>query len=171
MSESVTATTNIGTSDALQSEFSMGQEYGGGIIFFLDSSGQHGLIAAKADYDTSVPWYNGVYYTTKARGVALGTGANNTRKIIVALGNTGMYAAKVCHDYRGGGYTDWFLPSQNELNLMYKRKASIGGFVTGWYWSSTESDFKYAWGEYFGNGYLRLFDKKSGFFVRPVRAF
>lgn len=169
---SETTTAGNTSSGAAQSiTFTIGQEYGGGIIFYLDSSRQHGLIAAKTDLDTTAAWYNGTYYTTKARGIAPGTGAINTWKIIHSYGETGNYAALACHNYHGGGYNDWFLPSKNELNLMYKRKDIIGGFVTGYYWSSTESDFKYAWSQYFGFGYQGLNDKKYSFFVRPVRAF
>jgi hypothetical protein len=173
-------TITVPSSEAIQQEISteqiaagisLGQEYGGGIVFYLDSTRQHGLIAAKSDADTVVAWYNTVYYQTNARAAAIGSGARNTRKIIDALGNSGTYAAKVCQDYRGGGYSDWFLPSKNELNLLYKRKAVVGNLISGYYWSSTESDFKYAWSQYFGFGYQGLNDKKFAFFVRPVRAF
>lgn len=170
LQESVTAQDASAAGDAAVT-YTLGQEYGGGVIFYLDSTRQHGLIAAIADLDTTAAWYNGTYYTTKARGIAPGTGAVNTWKIIHALGETGNYAALACHNYRGGGQIDWYLPSKNELNLMYKRKDIIGGFVTGYYWSSTESDFKYAWSQYFGFGYQGLNDKKFAFFVRPVRAF
>lgn len=159
------------STEEIAAGISLGQEYGGGIIFYLDSTGQHGLIAAKSDADTVLAWYNTVYYQTNTRAAAIGSGASNTRKIINALGNSGTYAAKVCQDYRGGGYSDWFLPSKNELNLLYKRRAVVGNLISGYYWSSTESDFKYAWSQYFGFGYQGLNDKKFAFFVRPVRAF
>jgi len=154
-----------------QPTLSIGDQYGGGIIFFLDSTGQHGLVAALHDMDTTSSWYNQVYWLVNARATGIGKGAVNTRKIINALGNTGSYAAKICIDYRGGGYADWFLPSKGELNLMYKKQAIIGGFVSGYYWSSTESDYKYAWSQFFGFGYQGIYDKKFGFFVRPVRIF
>ncbi len=151
--------------------FSIGIEYGGGIIFFIDSTGEHGLIAAPKDMDTIVSWYNQVYWFARARGTGIGKGATNTQKIISALGDSGVYAAKICADYSGGGYTDWFLPSKGELNLLYKRKEIVGGFISGYYWSSTEADYKYAWSQYFGFGYQGLNDKKFAFFVRAVRAF
>ncbi len=63
--------------------FSVGQSYGGGIIFWIDASGQHGLIADKTDTNYRMIWWGDRYYLlTGATGTAIGTGAANTQKII-----------------------------------------------------------------------------------------
>ena len=61
----------------------------------------------------------------------------------------GNFAAKVCADFQGGGYGDWYLPSKSELNLMYNQKDVIGGFANALYWSSTEYNIGFAWEQYF----------------------
>jgi uncharacterized repeat protein (TIGR02543 family) len=106
----------------------------------------------------------------------IGTGASNTDKIVTELG-AGTYAAKVCADYsvtvNGVVYDDWFLPSKDELNLMYQNlhRQGKGGFSSGSYWSSSEGYFNYAWRQYFTNGYQYNYGKYTENRVRPVRAF
>lgn len=126
----------------------------GGIIFYLDGTGQHGLVCATTDQGTIEPWDATTYpadpitypagnpYTTPtgATATAIGTGAANTTKIIAVLGSNGV-AASLCRNYRGGGYTDWFLPSIDELKEMYYagRLTSIrNSKYADYYWSSTE---------------------------------
>ena len=60
--------------------------------------------------------------------------------IIKTQVDNGDYAAKICKDYRGGGFNDWYLPSINELRKLSQNRLSIGGFKDYFYWSSTESD-------------------------------
>ena len=86
----------------------VGQYYQGGIIIALDISGEHGLIAALEDQSMTDPWYNGEFVETNAK--SLEDGFDNTQKILEAHGPEGIYAAKLCADYEGGGYDDWFLP-------------------------------------------------------------
>lgn len=116
-----------------------GQVYGGGVILYLlNVSGVlHGYIVSEEDIAGSVPWTNGSLVATTATGTALGTGAANTAKIIAALGD-GTYAAKACADYRGGNYSDWFLPSTGELAFLGLRKDLIGGIDETLYWTSSE---------------------------------
>ena len=152
----------------------IGQSYQGGIIAYIDSTGQHGLIAAAADYGEIyevVKWYNGGYIVTGATGTAIGTGLANTNAIIAAQGS-GSYAASIARDYNGGGYTDWFLPSKDELNQLYVNKTAIG--IVDWldyYWSSTEYDFYRAWFQLFFNGERGFLNENDTLFVRAVRAF
>jgi hypothetical protein len=116
---------------------SIGQFYQGGIIFWLDATGQHGLIAATADQGTGIPWYNGSYTTTNSVRDGIGSGMYNTERIIANQG-VGSYAAQLCANYQGGEYGDWYLPSKYELNLLYLQKAAVGGFANAYYWSSCE---------------------------------
>ncbi len=119
--------------------FTIGQSYGGGIIFYIDGTGQHGLIAAVKDQSKLIKWYNGTYTTTGATATAIGTGKVNTKKIIASQGKPGKYAATKCTSYTNGGFGDWYLPSADELYQLYIQRAAVGGFTGGNYWSSSES--------------------------------
>ena len=81
-----------------------------------------GLVSAIEDQG-QLQWFNGSLITTGASHIGIGTGTTNTRKIIniqgVSLSN---YAAVLASLYQGAGYTDWFLPSKNQLKRMFKKK-------------------------------------------------
>lgn len=175
------ATNNIGTSYGSEVSFTttapfyIGQSYGGGKIFYIDASGVHGLIAANGDIYQSggfgYKWYNGSYLNTNTNTY---DGMWNTNNIIASQGNTGSYAAKACKDYNGGGFSDWFLPSQDQLNLMHSQKVILGMINLGFnstYWSSTQQGQNFAYGQDFSNGQLFGYSKATELRVRPVRAF
>lgn len=158
----------------------VGKTYQGGIIFYVDRSGVHGLIAAPTDQNNiGIQWNNGSsYIPTGATATATGKGETNTNAIVTAQG-PGNYAAKLCADLVIGAYTDWFLPSKDELNLMYKNigpgapspLTNIGNFAGYSYWSSSEFDDYYAWYQNFSGGYQYNFYKTGSYYVRAVRAF
>jgi hypothetical protein len=149
----------------------IGDHYGGGIVFSVDGAKQHGLVAATADQSSSAPWFNGTFLPTTATSTV--DGADNTQKIISAQGNTGTYAAKLCKDYNGGGFHDWFLPSKDQLAILYLQKSVVGGFVNEIYWSSTEYDVAEAWVLDFTNGDQNPDNTSDGANVhtRAIRAF
>jgi hypothetical protein len=164
----------------------IGQSYGGGKIAYILQSGDpgyvdgqtKGLIAANVDQSESIQWWNGSYTDTGATAQGMGTGSANTTAIIVSQGETASsYAAGLARAYNGGGYSDWYLPSTDELYQMYLNRAAIGGFDTnpwGEYWSSTEyvgfyAEYAYFW--YSGGGYMRGARKSYTAGVRAVRAF
>jgi hypothetical protein len=137
----------------------------------VDSTGQHGLIAAIADLDAA-SWWNRQYIATGATGKAIGTGRSNTNKIVTTQGKPADYAAILCHDNRDSGYMDWYLPSKDELNELFHRGKFVDGFSTGAYWSSTEFNSTRAWCRYFNkHGDFSKEDKSIYHSVRPVRAF
>jgi hypothetical protein len=163
--------------------------YQGGIIFYLDGNGG-GLIAAPTDQSAGAEW--GCYGTDLigAGGTAIGTGAQNTIDIVNA--NCSPYtpgnsiAANICANLTLGEYSDWFLPSKDELNLMWLNLAdsdgngvntgpsdpnNLGGFDYEYYWSSTEYDVNNAWWQNFDNGAQTSNDKNLTYYVRAVRAF
>jgi len=164
----------------------IGQSYGGGVVAYILQDGdpgyvagqQHGLIAATADQSASIPWWNGSYTDTGATAMALGTGSANTTAIIASQGETAStYAAGLARAYNGGGYSDWYLPSMDELYMVILNKASIGGFDTnayGEYWCSSEAAGFYAEIAYFwyaGGGYMKGALKNYTAGVRAVRTF
>ena len=168
--------------------YSVGDFAQGGIVFWVDETGQHGLVAAKEDQSTGVSWYAGSYGNTQAKGDGPFSGEANTSIIIaaqVAIGDDGStYAARICNELQvtegGKTYGDWYLPSKEELNLMYQNKATIdatagvnggSGFASAYYWSSTEDNNFRAWMQYFANGSQGYYNKSSTGRVRAVRAF
>jgi len=102
--------------------------------------------------------------------VGIGSGYANTSAMI-AQSNVAGRAATVARAFQGGGKTDWFLPSKDELNLLYLQRSAIGGFASGYYWSSSEGDWRNAFVQYFRDGYQTDSNKSDPFYVRPVRAF
>jgi hypothetical protein len=157
----------------------IGQVYQGGIIFYLDASGYHGLIAPPSDQSVGIEWDNGTYTDPTAFASCVGCGDGNTSMIVYSKGS-GSYAAKLCYDLDSGGNTDWYLPSKYELNLMYENigpgnvlgLGNIGSFSDTIYWSSTESDSVYAWYQDFFDGFQYAYNKDYAYgSVRAVRAF
>ncbi len=84
---------------------------------------------------------------------------------------TAGIAARLAGDLNQGGYTDWYLPSKDELNKLYLNKTAIGGFSGGDYWSSTEYLSLYAWFQNFNYGYYSADHKVYSLYVRAIRAF
>ncbi len=150
-------------------DFEIGMNYGGGIIFYLDGSKRHGLIAAKNDQAT-VEWST-LSTAINAGGIAFGTGQLNTSTIVSILGN-GNYAAILCDQLVLDGFSDWFLPSRDELNYLYSQKPIVGGFADEYYWSSTETAEDTAWGQLFSNGFQNSSLAKSNQLkIRAIRSF
>jgi hypothetical protein len=156
----------------------IGNIYQGGLIFYIDATGEHGLVAAPIDQSTSIQWTNGSLTDTGATAINLGTGQANTTKITQALG-AGAYAASLAANLVLNGYDDWFLPSKGELDLMYKNigpgapapLTNVGGFVSSFYWSSSEWDSGSAWYQEFSNGFQGKYPKYNTYYFRAVRAF
>jgi hypothetical protein len=143
----------------------------GGKVFYLsDATGLHGLEAAPVDQSRKAPW--GCWGETifGADGDAVGTGAKNTADILADCNEAGI-AARIAADYTLNGFDDWYLPSHDELNLLYQQKDAVGGFADDYYWSSTEKDKYYAWNRNFYLGYQYFNPKTNWFGVRAVRAF
>jgi len=162
----------------------IGQAYGGGKIAYILQVGDpgyiagetHGMIAAPADHIPGIQWWKGSDVVTGATGTALGTGFANTNLIIAAQGPTATdYAAGLARAYNAGGYTDWYLPSKDELNKLYLNRDAIGGFARASYWTSSEKGSTYydigTWFQDFPDGFQ--FGNYTGdpFRVRAVRAF
>ncbi|MDC1259816.1 DUF1566 domain-containing protein [Flavobacteriaceae bacterium] len=166
---------------------SIGDTYQGGIIFYLDGTGCHGLVAAPGDQSTGITWYAGTFGFTQAKGDGIYAGKANTSIIIaaqVAIGDDGdNYAARLCNELiiseGGTAYGDWYLPSKYELNLMYENigqgnvlgLGNVGNFANYFYCSSTELDSANTWKQSFSSGSQNASNKSSTNNVRAVRAF
>ena len=153
---------------------------GGGTVFFVARDGQHGLEAApSAARVASVRWYNGTYTKTEALGNGVGAGEMNTTLIIANQGSDSFsYAAGRCANLaKTDGtvdYSDWYLPSKVELNLLYLQKKFVGGLGDYYYWSSTEHalDQDLAWYQNFANGYQGIAPKNTAIYkIRCIRDF
>ncbi len=168
------------TTDAVAeaTKHGIGDSYGGGKVFYVYDGGRHGLIAATSDQNTGIPWFNGTNRLTGTTGNGVDAGTMNTTLIIATqIGDnpTGDFAAKICADasliVNNVIYGDWYLPSKNELNLLYQQKEVVGNFGANIYWSSTESTNDKAWSQGFGGGNQEESFKSGAHHVRAVRAF
>jgi len=120
--------------------YTIGQAALGGVIAYINgggSTGTSGLVATVADISTGASW--GCAGTEIiGTGSAIGTGNLNTVDIIAQCIEAGI-AAKLCGDLVEGGYSDWYLPSEDELDVLYTNRVAIGGFQNDFYWSSTQT--------------------------------
>lgn len=155
----------------------------------------HGVYSSE-DGDPFFQWgASGYVLNPSTTGTGIGTGSSNTANIVnfhdtlwaqypekgdyytnpteYNNKNDGTVAATVCADYRGGGYSDWFLPSKDELNLMFQI-LHLNNFSTfeNFYWSSSEDDADDAWMQnFYGEGSQRVFWRDFTYAIRPIRAF
>jgi len=158
----------------------------GGWIFYDKGNSKGGwryLEAAPDDIKGRINWSDGKLLKIGSTSINIGSGKKNTQRILNICGNKNS-ASKLCSNYRGGGKSDWFLPSKDELNLMYKNlyKQGIGNFSSeAVYWSSTEYNAERALLQDFYSGMQDegvknlydepLTDMAAESFVRAIRAF
>jgi hypothetical protein len=152
----------------------------GGLIFYDkgdNSDGWRYLEVSSKDAGTA-EW--GANYQLGGTDIVVGTGKQNTEIIMYYMRNSGEIgrAAQVTRQYTQGGYTDWFLPSRDELNLIYTnlRLKLLGDFSMNWYWSSSEKNMPgSAWRFNLTDGSLNTNDggasKRDKCLVRPIRQF
>ncbi len=116
----------------------IGDEYGGGIIFFVDETNEHGLIASAKDLSGEADWNE---------------------------------AMEFCAQYKVDEYSDWRLPTEEELNILYLQKEKVGAFVRFSYWSATEYAGHFAFFQNFYTGERDNDFKDNTCYVRAIRSF
>lgn len=121
----------------------------GGFIFYANPNyakdGWRYLEAAPFDQSAGARWGCFRQPIEGARGTAVGTGEQNTRDMLAGCAEPGT-AAHLCADLTLNGVRGWFLPSRDELALMYKnlKAAGTGDFHDGGvvdnftYWASSQ---------------------------------
>ena len=136
-----------------------------------------GLIAAASDQTDNVKWNNvGAPDAGQAQLQGLYSGQANTDFIVNSNPGPEPYAASVCYNLVLNTYSDWYLPSVEELNLMYRNLhlQGLGGFAgSSVYWSSTTFQFdnQYAYAKFFSTGELATFPILDTYHARAIRAF
>jgi len=185
----VTATNAVGTGAASDASNSVtpvagviGTSFGGGKIAYIlgpDDPGYsdtqvHGLITATTDQIDWIQWATSPFWSTGVPGgtsFLIGTGLSNTDKIIAQNGAGTTYAAGVARAYNGGGYSDWFLPSRDELEKVCHNRGVIGGFANEYYYASSEYYGSTACIQHFGSGIQQTTLKYNPIHVRAIRTF
>jgi len=172
------------------SNLSIGDYHQGGVIFYLSGNGS-GLICDISDIASplnQVVWGCGGDSLFGAEGTDIGAGFSNTTDVINGCNEVGI-AAEICYNLTKGGYSDWYLPSKDELNEMYINKSIInatsisnGGNIfnimddcdeydSDEYWSSSQEGSEYTTIQRFGDGQQKGRNKLNLACVRAVRSF
>lgn len=171
------AGTGYGNEISFTSALAIGESYQGGILAYILQStdpgwvaGQtRGLIVAPTDQSPAAEWGCSGSSISGADGIFIGTGNQNTTDIVAGCPTAGI-AARICNDLVLGGYSDWYLPSENELNKIYSNRTTLGGFTDS-YWTSTESNSSFSIYQDFNTGLLPNSYKYITLKVRAIRAF
>jgi len=158
----------------------VGEVYGGGVVFYVDHTGEHGLIVSLDDISTSAPWGQD---GSSTNATSTWNGAANSTTITTEA--TAGNAVLLAQAHNGGGNSDWYLPAIDELNVLYNTRIEVNktlSTATGaseigqnYYWSSTEYGnwigTRYAWYYRFDNSYTGNNSGDNLYWVRAVRAF
>jgi len=164
----------------------IGEHFGGGVIFHLwkDAQGvEHGLIVDKTDLSTSQEWSNVYQVFIGPSAQSLWDGLSNSNAIVAQVGHT-QSAASLCLNSTNSGYNDWYLPSIQEIDLLWNNYFNVSrtlSQISGAtqmqqvnYWSSTEGEYDGAYILIFAINYQINYSyplKNNTYYVRAIRAF
>jgi hypothetical protein len=161
-----------------------GEKYGGGIVLHIFTPNEkgyvigetHGIIVAEKDLHGLKSFGLTQVNLSGLTSIDIGYGKSNTEAIVNAYPDSAT-AAKFCNDVKINYYDDWFLPSINELNLIFEKRHSIGNFSSDYsshYWASTSYDDETssgAFSRFFNTASICVKSKDELFHIRPVRYF
>ncbi|MFM7594620.1 MAG: hypothetical protein ACKO4Y_00420 [Flavobacteriales bacterium] len=161
-----------------------GQKYGGGIVLHIFQPNEkgyipgetHGIIVAEKDLHGLRSFGLCGVNLTGLTSSDIGYGKSNTEAIIQAYPDSAS-AAKFCAEVKINYYDDWYLPSINELNLIFDKRQSLGTFSTDYtshYWASTAYDdenYSGAFARFFLTTAICVKDRFELYHIRPVRYF
>ena len=147
----------------------------GGIVFYVTDGGLHGMEAAPVDQSSSADWGCANTIISGAQATSVGSGIVNTDAILASCNEVNI-AARIATSYSLNGFNDWYLPSQDELALLYSNQNIIGGFSATLYWSSSDNGIQNnnpsAWTQVFASGYQKPDAAKSNKLpIRAIRSF
>ena len=157
--------------------YTIGESALGGKIAYILQEGdpgydvnvQHGLVATIETPTEQLMW--GCTGTVISPTSSLiGTGNANT-DLITSVCIDPTIAAAFCKNLIEGGYSDWYLPSKDELNKLFLNRTAIGNFINFNYWSSTQYSAVTAWEQLFTSGVTSHAFGENTFAIRPIRSF
>ena len=162
-------------------QYQVGDIAEGGIVFYVDETGEYGLVAALEDLPGTYEWGCYQQEVNGADATGIGTGYQNTLDIVnqqCSSENGGVIAAQAVLYTEINGYSDWYIPSKDELVEMYNTignggsDGNVGNFINTFHWSSSEyiNEF-FAWVVNFNDGWTVNGDKYYSGRVRVIRAF
>ena len=152
----------------------------GGLIFYInpnyEEDGWKYLEAAPSDQHDNIDWWDDYSNPTGATNTSIGAGLSNTNTIIGESNPGNTSAVGIAYNYSLNGYSDWFLPSIEELNLMrdnlYSHTPdSLGNFEPTGYWSSSEVSGTNAYRRSFTVGVEESKSKSTFYNIRVARRF
>lgn len=161
-----------------------GEKYGGGIVLHIFQPNEkgyipgetHGIIVAEKDLHGLRSFGLIGVNLTGITSSDIGYGKSNTEAIIEAYPDSAS-AAKFCSEVKINYYDDWYLPSINELNLIFEKRQSLGTFsadYTSHYWASTaydDANSSGAFSRFFSTSAICIKNRNELFHIRPVRYF
>lgn len=156
----------------------IGELYGGGVVFFVDHTGEHGLIVCTEDINIHTPWSDVTNVLIDEGDQSYYNGAANTSAIINQAGHT-KSAAKLCEDYVEGGFTDWYLPAIDELLKLNQARYEVNKALNtnsldmlGQHCSSTEINSTSVYSFGFNDNQIHYLSKsQTNNYIRAIRAF
>jgi hypothetical protein len=166
-----------------QFEHYIGEYFGGGIIFHLwrDKTGEHGLIVNLNNQSSSQKWSNVSNALIGSTAQSSWDGGKNSNAIVNQVGHTNS-AAQLCLNLSSDGYSDWYLPSIDELSLLWQNRFNVNNAMNGmsgvtqipqlaYFWSSGEYSISEAWVFLFDVGYAGGISKLNSYQIRAIRKF
>ncbi len=163
--------------DIKPKKYEIGDEAFGGIIFWIDEDGEHGLVVSDVNFPSNAPWGTDPCCPTQAfNKFGIYGGYFNTLAIIFDEYHNGSAASAIATSFING-YGDWYLPNSSEFRELYNASLVIDNInlTANWYWTSREdtdtSSTYRGYARHGGTGEGRLFDKDESHYLRPIRRF